>query len=40
MAFCYFFETLLEGFDELYTVSAGGKISATVIGLILVLAWG
>ena len=32
-------ETLLEGFDTLYVESAGGKISASVIGLIFVLAW-
>ena len=39
ISFCYFMETLLEGFDTLYVESAGGKISATVIGLVFVLAW-
>ena len=39
VSFCYFMETLLEGFDTLYVESAGGKISASVIGLIFVLAW-
>jgi hypothetical protein len=40
VAFCYLMETLLEGMDSLYTEKAGGKISATIIGLIFVIAWG